>query len=573
MLTAYTVSIGRRNEHLFSITMDFEAPRDNPRIQLASWTPGSYLIRDYSRHIQEMKLQIRGREVDIKQISKNTWEIPAKKGDMVNLGYHIYSFELTVRTNYLDHRKGLLIGCNSFVYILTEEGTPAQNPSEVRIRLPDGWRAFTSMKNSEGTYRAESLDELLDSPIGFATTEVLDYKKYDYEGIPCEIVIIGDRGNHEIATLERDLQKLQNQSVSMFGELPYDRYVWMLYIVGSGGGGLEHKYSNVSIVNRFAFSDPEKYKNGVLRLESHEHFHVFNVKRIRPHPLGPFDYANEVYTTGLWIAEGLTNFYESLFLLREGIIDLDKYLEWKSKDINRYFETPGRMMQSVAQSSFNAWIKLYKSDENTVNTTISYYLKGGLVGLLLDIHIVYNSAGKFTLDDVYRHLWEKYKRDRSSYDEDRFADIIKEVTGVDCKDFFLKYVYGTEELPFEKYLEYIGINFEMEDISSNDLDGVTLEKNTVKKILSNSSWVKSGLAPKDKIVAVNSYEVKDSKSLGDILSGLEEDSPLTLHIFRDGKLLVIKGVLHKIRKKYSLSVFHEASEEAVKLRDKLFNGQ
>jgi len=570
----YNVSIGRRNEHLFSFIMKFIVPMENPRIQMASWTPGSYLIRDYARNVQELKAEISSKPAQLIQESKNTWMILADKGSELSIEYYVYGLKLTVRTNYLDNRKGLLIGCNSFFYLLDRDGEPSQAESSLVVDLPSGWKTFTSLRQFDGKYLAENLDELLDSPIAFAVDELVDSKNYDYNGIPCTIAVFGDQGNHDINVLESDLRKLQDQSVKFFNELPYDRYFWILFVVDKGGGGLEHMYSNVSITNRFNFSDPKLYSEKVLRLESHEHFHVYNVKRIRPKPLGPFDYANEVYTTGLWIAEGITNFYESIFLLREGIIDLKTYFDWKTEDIKRYYSTPGRKLSSLAFSSFNAWTKLYKSDENTVNSYVSYYLKGGLVGFLLNVHIIKNSNGKYSLDNVYRYLWTRYKLDMSlGYDEDEFAEIIKQITGVDCSEFFQKYVYGTDELPFQSYFKYLGVNYTLKEEERNGLDGVVLDGNVVKNVLSSSSWIDSALTPKDKIIALNRYEVTGLESIKKILTGLKNGSKLIAHVIRDGILLELTGVVNKQIKVPEISIDKDVDEATALYRKKIFEGQ
>ncbi len=535
MSIEFTVSTERKSEHLLSIVMKFTAPSDNPILELPSWTPGSYLIREYSRHIQDFSVSCNKMSVPWKKITKNNWQIFAKEGDEVNVSYNVYCFEMTVRTNYLDNYIGLINGTATFFYpCRSNPKTPIKNtPIKVKINSLD-FEIFTSMKSKDEYFEVDNFDELYDSPIGFAIRDYLDQKEYEIDGIPCTLAIIGKRGNHDINQLADDLQKIQHASIEMFGELPYDRYLWMLYLVDKGGGGLEHKFSNVSITSRWSFSDRKNYLN-VLRLESHEHFHVYNVKRIRPQQLDSFDYEKEVYTTALWIAEGLTNYYEKKILLYAGLMTLEEYLDQVSMAINKYFDTPGRFVRSLAESSFDAWIKLYRPDENSINSNVSYYLKGGLVGLLLDIEILKKTNGIQKLDDFFRHLYKKYKENPSyCYDPDQFDKEIESFTGVSVSEFFKKYVYGVDELPFTKYLEEIGFSFIKEMVPAENLVGIKFKNNSniIESIRSDSPASETGLCPNDEIIAVQGYKYEPER-IKKIIEAYPEHFNLQITYFHD----------------------------------------
>jgi predicted metalloprotease with PDZ domain len=539
----FKLNLDQRNYNIFNVTMLLEAPSNDFIIELPSWTPGSYLIREYAKNIQKLYVNRNGSKINPTKISKNNWKIPSIKGDKIEINYEVYSFEFSVRTNYLDDRKGLLNGTATFFYpVIIENGDKKQLKDmavEIDVDLPNRWSAFTSLDEiAENVFYAEDYDELFDSPIGFGYYQVIDTFDYNYKETPCKTVIIGDKGSHDIAKFSDDLIKLQDYSIKMFGELPYDRYLWLLYIVETGGGGLEHKKSNVSITNRFAFHNRENYLN-TLRLESHEHFHVYNVKRIRPKPLGPFDYENEVYTTSLWVAEGLTNYYEKIFLIRSKIYTIEEYQKALEDAINNYFSIYGRKIQSITESSFDAWIKLYRPDENTRNSTISYYLKGGLVGQLLDIEIRKGSKDTKSLDDVFRLLWTKYKENPAEgYNEKELPEIIHQATGVSVSEFFSKYVYGRDELPLEEYLDYIGLSLSIEEQDEIDFTGVQFARTRlrIRSVNRDSNAKKAGLSARDQILAVNGYKVTPN-NYTNILSFYKSGDIVRLHIFRDDKLL------------------------------------
>ncbi len=533
----FWISFPQKNAHLINVVMFFSSPCERPILELPSWTPGSYLIREYSRHIMKFSARSDGEPVTWKKVSKNNWELDVSKGTIVEVSYQVYSYEMTVRTNYIDNYVGLINGTATFFYPCdTSNGKKPLKDLSIRLEVdPSEFSVFTSLKKNGTSYYAENFDELYDSPIGLAVESYVDMVEYELDDIPCQLVLIGRRGNHDISALATDLRRIQMTSKDLFGELPYDRYIWLLYIRDSGGGGLEHKFSNVSIAPRWSFRKRENYLN-VLRLESHEHFHVYNVKRIRPKILGPFDYEKEVYTKSLWIAEGLTNYYEKKILLYSGIFTLEDYFNKIEKAITDYLSIPGRFETSVAESSFDAWIKLYRPNENSPNSVVSYYLKGGLVGLLLDIEIREKSGWEKSLDDVFVGLYQRYKEDPDwGYSDDEFPDLVKEFSGVDITDFYQKYVTGVDELPFEDYLPKIGVALKNEKEPLNNLAGVKFEKNTtrIRSILNGSPALEAGLSPGDEIVSLAGYKFTE-KTAEEIIQSADDGQMLEITFFHDG---------------------------------------
>ncbi len=563
----YKIGLKQANKHLVSLSMEFEAPCNNPIIELPSWTPGSYLIRDYSRHIQNLKLT--SHDDSLNKITKNQWMIPVSKDSKVNLEYELYCFEFSVRTNYLDNRYGLINGAATFFYLKNLDGLDYKSQEYTISFDLDGFETFSSLPHVKGKYFAEDYDELVDSPVAIVKPEYYSISEYMKEDIKNRVLVIGEEGNYDIQSISKDLKAIQSSTIKLFGELPYNRYLWILFVVQSGGGGLEHKFSNVSIFNRWKFRERENYIK-FLTLESHEHFHVFNVKRIRPKQLGPFNYESETYTTALWIAEGLTNFYEKQLIHNEGLIDANEYLSLLEKAINSYLKTPGRFVRSLTLSSFDAWIKLYKPDENSINSVVSYYLKGGLVGFLLNLEILTESKYKSSLDDVYRYLYTEYKKDPTmGFDEKSFDSIVQNATGVNVTEFFNKFIYSTTELPFDKYFERIGVEIKKNEILSENLFGVKLNSaNKIKEISADSDLYGTEISVNDEIISING-----SKISGQIMKEINSKIPTDVKIgyFKDEMLYFSNISLVSKEFEFKLSFMGTPSESQLNLRSMIFN--
>ncbi|MCS6937917.1 MAG: PDZ domain-containing protein [Roseiflexaceae bacterium] len=474
MTVIYSISMLRPHTHLYDVTLDVHSV-DSPTLDLAlpAWTPGSYLIRDYARHVQRFAAtDDRGEPLPWRKVDKTTWRIATGNARHVRVTYQVYAFDLSVRTSHLDGTHGYFNPSNVFMYRCAH----THEPCIVNVQTPSEWRVTTGLERIDGaeercgwaTFRAHDYDELADSPFECGTHRLLTF---EVDGIPHEIALWG-RGNEDERQILADTRAIVETTRAMFGRLPYRRYVFIVHLVDGGYGGLEHRNSVSNIVDRWGFRPARSYEK-FLALTAHEFFHVWNVKRIRPAPLGPFDYTRENYTRQLWVMEGITSYYDHLILLRAGLISRERYLETLADDIKLLQSQPGRALQTLEQSSFDAWIKFYRPDENGPNSSVSYYLKGSLVALLLDLEIRRRTGGARSLDDVMRYLYERYGGDhvhdlysgefarRPGFDDDDgFCRAVEAVAGEEggaYRAFLERAVASTDELEFDRAFDAVGL--------------------------------------------------------------------------------------------------------------------
>ena len=394
---SYTVSMSKPWTHLLEVEMrlGWTTIPEKTELKMPVWTPGSYLIREYARHVEDFSAKdASGKDLTWQKTNKNTWQIDSRGVKEIVVKYNVYANELTVRTNELNADHAFFN--NAALLMFPKDQLAA--PSTVRIVPYGNWKIATGLPKAgaqANVFRAENFDILYDSPF-----EIGDFKEisFDVQGKPHRFVIDGE-GNYDINKIAADTAKIVEQGYAIFGELPYNDYLFILNL--RGGGGLEHLNSTALQFNRLGFTT--RYKD-FLSLVAHEYFHLWNVKRIRPDVLGPFDYENENYTKLLWVAEGGTAYYEGLLVERAGLISDKDFLKGKADAIKALQNRPGRFETSLEDASFNAWIKYYRPDENAVNNQISYYDKGEIVNFLLDIKIRTESNGAKSLDDVLRYL-------------------------------------------------------------------------------------------------------------------------------------------------------------------------
>ncbi|MEM3676286.1 MAG: hypothetical protein QXV22_04425, partial [Thermoplasmataceae archaeon] len=380
MKIQYVLEMNRPQSHFFEVTMNIEDFSDDSlNIIMPAWTPGSYEIMDFSRFVRNVSASSDNTELEAVRKDKSTWKISTKGNRSIRISYEVYAHELDVHTSHLDTHHAFINGTSVFFYI---DGYKDQS-CELIIKAPNGWITSTGLeKLGENRYRAVNYDILVDSPIEIGKHRVLTFQ---VEGKEHEIVLCG-KGNENPEKLKTDVRKIVEGYTKLFGHLPYKKYVFIYHLVNGEEertGGLEHLNSTAINVDRFTFSPFEKYRS-FLSVTSHEFFHLWNVKRIRPVELGPFNYKEENYTTMLWMAEGLTNFYGYLMLYRTGLIDLNEYLKHICDSMRLHDLMPGSSRTSASDSSFDAWIKLYKPTPNNYNNYISYYLKGELLGFMLN---------------------------------------------------------------------------------------------------------------------------------------------------------------------------------------------
>ena len=533
----YHVSMPHPTFHLFEVVLTVKYwQNDTLNLKMPVWTPGSYLVREYSKNLQEFTAQngqTKGK-LTYQKISKNHWQVHTQKTTEITVFYRIYANELTVRTNHLDQTHGYFNGAALFFYIPTLE----KESITVQINPPQDWQVATPLpclSQEKHIYKADDFDTLVDSPF-----EIGIHQRYDFEveNKPHQWVIWGE-GNFQPQQMIEDTQKIIKVESELYGGLPYDEYLFLLHVSGSGYGGLEHKTACTLNYPRLGFRDTDKY-NRFMQLVAHEFFHLWNIKRIRPKALEKFDYDQENYTPSLWFAEGATSYYDILIPLKAGIYDSKKFLENISKDITRFLQIPGRMVQPLSESSFDAWIKLYRRDVNSDNSQISYYLKGELVCLLLDLLMRSQSDHKRTLDDVMRLMWEKFGKAEIGYTPQQLKQAFEEVAQTDLTDFFNRYLHGTEELPFDHYFEPFGL--ELKPISEAETFpylGVKAKSENNKEIIKfveiESPAAIAGIDAGDELLAIDGIRIK-AEQLNERLKDYQTGDMMQITVFHQDQL-------------------------------------
>src|SRR5436190_2905174 len=451
----YTLSFPAPQTHYVDVTATVPTGRRaDVDLMMAVWTPGSYLVREYARNIEAVTaFGADGRVLDVDKSKKNHWRIATGGAAVITVKYRVYCREMSVRTNWVEADFALLNGAPTFITLA--DLTP--RPHEVIISPAAGWKrsvtALPPLNGGDHRYRAPDYDTLVDSPIVIGNPAVYDF---EVDGKKHSLVNVGEGGVFDGARAARDLELIVKEDRRLWGFLPYDRYVFFNMITESGGG-LEHKNSTVLMTSRWATRTRRAYL-GWLQLASHEYFHAWNVKRLRPAELGPFDYENENLTRSLWIAEGFTDYYADLQVLRAGLQTRDEYLDDLSSTIELLQTTPGRLVQSAEMASFDAWIKYYRPDENSNNTSISYYTKGTVIAFLLDAKIRKATNGSKSLDDVMRTAYQRFSGAKG-YTPEEFRAVAEQIAGVSLTSFWESSVEGTRELDYSEALDTFGLRF------------------------------------------------------------------------------------------------------------------
>lgn len=445
----YRLSIPEPHTHLLHVEMEVEGVRAPASLAMPSWTPGSYLMREFPRNVQGFEAEDgAGAPLSWVKTDKNRWLVDPPADGTLRVRYRVYANELTVRTSHVDATHASVNGASVFLY---PEGR-AGEALELQVEAPAGWRTTTSLHGADGRFTAAHYDELVDSPLEIGTHQLLEW---EMEGKTHSWAIWG-RGNVDGERLVTDTARIVLAEKALFGELPYRDYTFFVHLTPGGSGGLEHRESTVLLADRWAFRG-QPYER-FLALVAHEFFHLWNGKRIRPAVLGPFDYTAENYTRDLWVVEGITTYYTDLVLRRAGLMTMHRYLERLAEAIARFRSLPGRAVQSLADSSWDTWIKFYRPDANTPNSSISYYEKGALVALLLDLRIRTHTDNARSLDDVMRRLWAEFGARDTGFPEGEVERIAAEVAGTDLRAFFDLGLRGTAELPFEEIFAAAGLD-------------------------------------------------------------------------------------------------------------------
>lgn len=469
MATPHRYSIRPKDPaaHLFEVCLTVAAPDPEGQVfALPAWIPGSYMIRDYAKHVVSARAESDGRDVALRKIDKSRWQAAATDR-VLTLVLDIYAHDESVRGSHLDLTHAFFNGTCVFPVVTGQEDVAC----ELDIQEPEKpvgkrWRVATSLVNKDaetygfGTYHADNYAELIDHPVEIGE---LSIGEFEVDGIPHAIAIRGNT-RADMRRLCRDLQKICTHHMAFLGApKDLDRYLFLLNAPGNGYGGLEHRWSSALICGRDNL--PARGDEGVsdeyrtfLGLVSHEYFHLWNVKRMKPAVFTPYDLSQEVYTDLLWVFEGVTSYYDDLALVRSGMITIESYLELLGQTMTRVTRSSGRRRQSVADSSFDAWTKFYKQDANATNAIISYYAKGALIAMALDLKLRSETDGRTSLDDVMKAAWARWGETGEGMPEDGFEIISTEVSGLDLEDFFSAAVRGTGELPLEALLKTHGVD-------------------------------------------------------------------------------------------------------------------
>ncbi|MGU7783835.1 M61 family metallopeptidase [Burkholderia sp. PU8-34] len=552
--------------HLFEVSVTVADPDpEGQRFALPVWIPGSYLVREFARNIVTLQaFNDAGRKVRIAKTDKHTWQAAPVKGALT-LRYDVYAWDLSVRSAYLDDTGGFFNGTAVFLSVAGREDAPC----EVEIAKPAGaafrsWRVATALPEARGTkryafgaYRASNYDELADHPV---TIGEFALATFDAHGVPHDIAIAGRVTQLDMERLRTDLKRVCEAQIALFEpkskKAPMDRYVFMTLAVSDGYGGLEHRASTALICNRTDLpvtgrpETSEGYRT-YLGLCSHEYFHTWNVKRIKPAAFVPYDLAQENYTSLLWLFEGFTSYYDDLMLVRSGLMSQDEYFAALGRTIGGVLRGTGRLKQSVAESSFDAWVKYYRQDENATNAIVSYYQKGSLVALAFDLAIRAQTRHRKSLDDVMRLLWQRYGRDfyrgqQAGVGEDEVDALIEEATGVALGRLFADAVHGTRDLPLAELLAPFGVTFAPDLGANGALAKPTIGARlrggadcTLAAVYEDGAAHHAGLSAGDTLIALDGLRVTGG-NLDALLARYRPGDKVELHAFRRDELRTAK---------------------------------
>jgi predicted metalloprotease with PDZ domain len=466
----YTIIPVRPEAHLYRVSCTVDDPDPSgQQFAMPAWVPGSYMVRDFARHVVSIRAASRNRAIALEKLDKHTWRAQPVDGSLT-VSFDVYAWDLSVRGAHLDTRHGFFNGACVFLRVLGQESAPCAleilRPVGARYR---NWRVATAMPRKGarpygfGTYVTGDYDELIDHPVEMGEFSLARFRAC---GVPHDIVITG-RHRADLARLQRDLKRLCEHHIRSIGEpAPMKRYVFLVTAVGEGYGGLEHRASTALLCSRDDLPREgetevsERYRT-FLGLASHEYFHTWNVKRIKPTAFAPYDLDRENYTTLLWAFEGITSYYDDLALVRCGLIEKKDYLELLGRSITTHLRTPGRTIQSLAESSFDAWIKYYRQDENSPNAAVSYYVKGSLVALCLDLFVRDKTRGRKSLDEIMRVLWRRHGLTGAGVEEDGIERLAAEATGLELERYFDEWLRSTRELPLKTLLATHGVAMEL----------------------------------------------------------------------------------------------------------------
>lgn len=543
----YRVELHDVHAHLYRVTLTIAHPAAQQEVSLPVWIPGSYLVREFAKNLHQLAAQQNGLPCAITQCDKHRWRLACTANAPLTLSYLVSAYDNSVRMAWLDQRRGFFNGTGLLLRIHNQEHLPhglevIEHKNHLNWQLITALPAIKTGSNGFGHYRAQDYDELVDSPVEMGN---FWHGRFTAGGVEHHFVVAGAPATLDAERLLADTQKICAEQIRFWhpdGSTPEQHnYVFMLNATHDGYGGLEHRHSTALICNRADLprqglaQQAEGYTT-LLGLISHEYFHTWNVKRLRPAAFTPYNYSQENYTELLWFFEGLTSYYDDLLLHRTGLIDTPTYFKLLGKTINQVLQTPGRKVQSVAQASFDAWVKYYRQDENTANATVSYYTKGALVGLCLDLQLRREGCD---LDALMRHLWQ-HCPDRQ-VTEERILASLHALTNRSWQPEITAWVHGTEDLPLADLLAHFGVSLDSQPPAPAQALGLRVQEGSsiaIRQVLRGSVAEHAGIMAGDEWYGI------EVASQGWRLGKLDElalyappGSALTALIARDKQLL------------------------------------
>jgi len=533
---AFFVSMEQPHAHYYHVVFQCEGMEGDPlNFKMPAWTPGYYRVMDYAKNVLNFQAEDgAGNPLAWKKTAKNTWKVESGKSAAITVSYDVYAFSRSVADSFLDDRRAFIAPAGVFMHVegrIRHPVTVTFEPNKSGDRISTGLDPVTGRPN---TFFAPDFDVLYDCPTLIGNQEILSF---DVQGIP-HMIAVEELGTFDRDKFVADIKKIVESAVRFIGEIPYKHYTFIM--MDQGGGGLEHLNSMAVFSNSSSWDNPRSYK-GWLSFIAHEYYHLYNVKRIRPIALGPFDYDRENYTTILWVSEGFTVYYEYLILRRAGLLTREDFFEQVQKYIASYENRTGHLFQSAAESSFDTWMKFFSRNENSANTTISYYDKGAALGLLLDLKIRHETKNKKSLDDVMRTLYDNYHKEKNRGFTDReFREECEGAAGCPLPEIFDDYVATVKEIDYPKYFAYAGLEI---DVTPQEKSGVFFGAATRAQdgnlTISNVEWdspaQQGGLSAQDEILALDGVRAT-ARTLDRVLEAKKQGDKIRVLIARRGQV-------------------------------------
>jgi len=533
----YELGMSQPWTHLFEVemTIDGLAPSDKSiDFLMPVWRTGRYVIFDFAGGVQEFSARDNsGAKLTWRKINKSTWRVESNGSSKIAVRYKVFADEFNLRTRGLDDRHAFVDGSAVFMYVEKFRHLPLT----LQVHPHSDWHVTTGLDGVAGRknlFHAPDFDYLIDCPLEVGTHQVFDFEA---EGKPHRLSIFGE-GNWDASKMIDDLKKIVKICREFWGELPYEHYTFMLHCTPSSGGGTEHINSTIIGLRPYIFREESGYRS-FINVAMHEFFHTWNVKQLRPAGIHPYDFVKENYIEELWVAEGMTDYYTKILMRRAGFTSVDQTLDGLATALRDAQSRPGRTVQSLAESSFDAWIKFWKNSPNAFNSEVDYYDKGSDVSLILDLDIRHRSENRASLDDAMRTMAKRFPLSGTGYTNADLQKIIEELTNSGFAQFFEAYIYGTKEIDFKKYLDYAGLEvIEKENKEKPEMGIMTAmigDKTVVRRVIAGSAAHAAGLDRDDEILALNGSRVRHS-DLESRLADFKVGDKITLTVFRDDQL-------------------------------------